>query len=107
MGSGSRFGYEAICPNSSKVLDPGKIVDGQEHDFRPRRDFSYLQGGVHTVHLRHADVHENDIGLQRHGFPDRFTSVRGLAADAERFVIEERADGGSRRGEIIHNKDSG
>ncbi len=50
-------------------------------------------GGLQTIHLGHADVHDDDIGQELSGFLDCFHTVSGFAGNEEVFPrFEERAE---------------
>jgi hypothetical protein len=79
----------------------GVVVDleGGEHDHPDPSEVRVLgdgAGGFDAVNLRHADVHENDVGSSTAGEVDGVTSICGLADDDE-VVGELDQHAGTRR----------
>jgi len=55
------------------------------HDnLRLRENALNLARGVQTVHVWHADVHDDDVGTFRPGFPHSIPAVHGLRANGKR-----------------------
>ena len=49
-------------------------------------------GGRHSVHDRHAQIHEDDLRRQGRGQLDRLAAVGGLADDLQARLTVQHAD---------------
>src|SRR5581483_2838864 len=66
-----------------------------------------LRGGLQAVHVRHVDVHGDDIGFKRFRQRDRFAAVLGVADDLELFVgVENGFQHLAHEGGIVHDEDA-
>jgi hypothetical protein len=95
-GASDRGEKLARAPGLLKVIDRAVAQDvdhvghgaGPAHDHDGRvqgRRFDAAQEGV-AVHVRHSQVDENDVRLERRGDPEALLSIRrelDLAADAQ------------------------
>ena len=59
------------------------VLGRDEHDHRRRIGPADAPGGLEAVHLRHADVHENELGRLRRDERKRFLAGGGLADGLE------------------------
>jgi signal transduction histidine kinase len=59
-----------------------------------------------TVHLRHREVEEHEIRLQRFGLCDRLRAVVGIADDVESLLGQERREGVPRQRVVVDDEDS-
>ena len=78
----------------------------EEDNLCGRRDSAYLVGCLDAIHHRHVDVQKNDIRLQLDDFFDGLFAIFSITRDLEGMPVEKRADGGSHRQVIVHDKDS-
>jgi hypothetical protein len=63
--------------------------------------------GFDAVHLRHAHVHQHDLGKDAPGQLDRLATVPGLAHDEDVYLrLQDRADGLTHYGMIIDQEDA-
>ena len=95
------FQHVARGPVVERFHDVFIIIERREHeDVDVRIRLMDDLGGLHAVHLRHSDVHEDDVGVLFHdeldGFPPRarhanhFEVLRaGLQHRAEAFDKED------------------
>ena len=59
-----------------------EIERRQDHDLGIRR-LDQPAAGLDAVHAGHADVHEDDVGIEAGGLLDRLDSCRRFADDAQ------------------------
>src|SRR5690606_19514131 len=89
--------------------DPLVVVEGREHDdprIRQRRISDDPPSGFDPVHLRHADVHQDDVRAQTASFRHRLPAVGHLA---HHFHVVGSADElgktGSDQGLVVDDQD--
>src|SRR5215472_6078917 len=75
-------------------LDGGKhvvvrVVRGQDQNLRRRRGLAQPAGRLDPTHLRHAQVHEDDVGPQPPGLGECLSTVSRLTDDLEALVPGE------------------
>lgn len=80
---------------------------GQEEDRRFRRDSPDLDGRAHSIHHRHIDIHDYDIGAQLADFFYGLFSIRSLAAYLERMLLQKRPERRAHKGGVVNEKYSG
>ena len=68
-----------------------RVRNRQHDDFEMRIVLQQLAGRVETVQIGHADIDDDDIGIQLQGLFDRFAAVAGLAADFPSFMLFQSA----------------
>ena len=97
LGGGGVFEQEAAGPGPQRLVDVFVEVEGGEHQHsRPCWDgggAEDLAGCLQSVHDRHPDVHQDDIGLQLAGLADRVGAVGGLADHEQAWLgVEYRGE---------------
>ncbi len=66
-----------------------------------------LRGGLQTIHVRHVDVHGDDVWLERFGHGDGFTPVFGMAHNLKLVVgVENLLEDFAHEGGIVHDQDA-
>jgi hypothetical protein len=61
-----------------------------------------LPGRLHTVHPRHADVHQDHVGLQGPHLVERLEAVSGLADDREVLLgLQDHPEAGTQQGLVV------
>ena len=63
-------------------------------------------GGLHAVHLRHRDVHQDHVGLELVGELDRFETVGRLADDVEALFGHRSAQPFAQHSVIVGQQES-
>src|SRR5205823_11067274 len=72
-----------------------------------RRAGEDAAGGFEPVELRHADVHQHDVGLQRADLVDRLASVGGLPDHLHRRLgVEDHAEPGAHERLVVDQQDA-
>jgi hypothetical protein len=62
---------------------------------------------LHAGHLGHAEIDDNDVGLERSGFLNGFQTIYGLAADLPTLVrFEQFARATARLWVVVYYKNS-
>ena len=71
-----------------------------------RRVGSDAPGCFEPVHLGHADVHHDDVGIERAYLLERLRAGRGLADDLDVVArVKQRAEPGSDHGLVLGEHD--
>lgn len=81
-------------------------MHGEHDDLGVGPEVANLLGSFDAVHDRHADVHEDQVGIQLNGLFDGFFSVCGLAADLPVGTVEESFDALADKFMVVDQKDS-
>ena len=78
---------------------------GADDDNGPRVGGHDLRRSLQTVHVRHVDVHRDDIGPERFSQRDGFAAVLGMTSNLElRVAVENRFKDFAHEGRIIHDE---
>jgi hypothetical protein len=83
---GSRGAFEQIAEGSGLegMPDIFVFIKGREHqDADPRIAIANRFRGLNSIADRHAQIHQNNIGLELAGLVDRLLAVVGLADDRQ------------------------
>ncbi len=76
-----------------------------DDDDRPRIRGHDLRGGLQAVHVRHVDVHGDDIGLERLRERDGFAAVFRLTDDLQLLVgVENRFEHLAHEGGVVDDE---
>ena len=82
------------------------VVHGEGDDADGGEEVVDASGGGDAVEFGHADVHDDDLGLEFFGEGDGFEAVFGFADDFEvGFGVEEEADAAADDGVVIGEED--
>jgi len=69
-------------------------VLSQEKDFRHGSNSFYLPRGFQSVHARHGDIQDHNVGLKLPSMSDRVGTICRIADNGKvRLGAKERADG--------------
>jgi hypothetical protein len=93
------------CPD--RLEHPGLVVEGGQ-DQHPRAATlrRQLPGGLHAVQVRHAQVHEDDVGLERPALLDSLPTAPRLGHHPEVGLgLEQQAQAGPQQGVVVHQDD--
>src|SRR5579883_751781 len=94
----------------AKGLDGGDedaigFVHGEDEDFGSWKGLVNATSGLDAIEERHADIKDEDIGLQLDGFVDGLAAVGGFGANLPTSVrFEECTEPGADDGVIIRDK---
>ncbi len=83
--------HVAVRARLEPALEERSLAVGREHeDARVRHAGRDLLGRLDSVHLRHAQVHDHDVGLAALGERDGCLAVGSLAHDADVRRAQQR-----------------
>src|SRR5579883_1372933 len=83
------------------------LAFGADDDDGPRVGGHDLRGGLQAVHVRHVQVHGNDVRLQRFGENKGFAAVFGMANHLKHFVgVENRFQNLAHEGGIVDDENA-
>lgn len=82
-------------------------MHGKHDDFRVGPELPNLFGSFDSVHDRHADVHQYEVGIEIDGFLNGFFAVGGFTADVPiGRAVEEGFDAFADKFVVVNQKDS-
>jgi hypothetical protein len=89
-----------------RAVDVGVVGEGGEHQHPGRRMLvEDPPGGLHAVHPRHPQVHQDHVRAQPFGQPDRLATVARLADDVEPAGgLQQQRDARAHQGLIVHHQ---
>lgn len=104
----AEFGDETLGASLPGRQDHVFVAGGGNHEDRNVRPGSFdFRGGRETVFPRHPDIENHQIGVELHGFLNRFLAIGRLATYIKvRTRLENGADGLTSTFVVIRNQDS-
>ena len=76
-----------------------------DDDDGPRIVGHYVGGGLEAVHVRHVQVHGDDVGLERFRESDGFAAIAGAANDLKLAVsVENGFEDFAHEGRVVHDE---
>ena len=86
--TGSSFGND--FPNTdARGLGLGNLGQGMEEDWSAGKIFRNFAGRIETVHQRHGEIEDNQVGTNFLSLTDGFGAVDGGEADFEARIARE------------------
>jgi hypothetical protein len=89
---GLGFRHEGVSSGiECRALDLRRIVRGKNDDLRRGRSFADFRSRLESVHYRHTNVEDNQIGLELENQIQRFLAILSFPANVPpRLAVEER-----------------
>ena len=101
--------FQQIADRScaQRLDDVFLVIEGGQHDHLAAGQLPVDLGRGHdAIHDGHADVHQDDIGVQRQRFFDGFLAVDGLTDHADALLdVQQRRDAFTHQALIVHDQD--
>ena len=103
-----RLDQEFACAGEHRSAEVVRLaLDGHHHDGGGRDGRRQLLGRGDAVHVRHVDVHEDDIRTQPDGHLERFAPGRGRADHVDvTFEAEELRQVIAGLGDVVDDEDA-
>jgi hypothetical protein len=107
INAAGRFGNEFDCAELQSLESAGRAFFrfGADDDDGARIGGHDLRGSLQTVHVRHVDVHRDDIGLKRFGKCHGFAAILGVTGDLElRIGVENSLKDFAHKGRVVDDE---
>ena len=84
------------------------VFDHAQYQDTPRQSVAHQRAsGLEAVHVRHAQVHQNQVGVEPPGQLDGFLAVARFADDVDvRFLAQQQAQTGAGEPVVVGDQDA-